>query len=140
MVGSHLDTQPSGGRFDGAFGVMAALEVAVSLAGAGHLPDRDPVVVAWMNEEGSRFVPGMMGSEAFAGVRTLDAIRSVQDADGISGGAVLDRLPRHAWSGALPPDAGFAGGGSDGSGGCGHATTPRAVRMVSMSRRLRLKG
>ena len=92
LIGSHLDSQPTGGKFDGAAGVMAALEAAVSLAECGEIPVRDVIVVAWMNEEGSRFAPGMMGSEAFAGVRSCDAIRSARDADGISVGDALDRL------------------------------------------------
>ena len=97
LVGSHLDSQPTGGKFDGAAGVMAALEAVVSLTERGETPARDLVVVAWMNEEGCRFAPGMMGSEAFAGVRGIEAIRAVRDADGISVGEALDRL--HA---ALP--------------------------------------
>jgi beta-ureidopropionase / N-carbamoyl-L-amino-acid hydrolase len=92
LIGSHLDSQPTGGKFDGAAGVMAALEAAVSLAGGGEAPARDVIVVAWMNEEGSRFAPGMMGSEVFAGVRSVEAIRSACDADGISVGEALDRL------------------------------------------------
>jgi len=91
MAGSHLDSQPTGGKFDGAFGVMAALEAVTVLAAAGLRPERDVVVVAWMNEEGSRFAPGMMGSEAFAGVRSIETIRSVKDAKNISTGAEIDR-------------------------------------------------
>lgn len=92
IAGSHLDTQPTGGRFDGAFGVLAALEAVTALAGAGVVPERDVVVVAWMNEEGSRFAPGMMGSEAFAGVRPLTRIRAAVDAAGTTAGAEIDRL------------------------------------------------
>jgi beta-ureidopropionase / N-carbamoyl-L-amino-acid hydrolase len=92
LLGSHLDSQPTGGKFDGAAGVLAALEAVVSLAARGEAPARDVVVVAWMNEEGSRFAPGMMGSEAFAGVRGIDAIREARDADGVSVGQALDRL------------------------------------------------
>lgn len=92
MIGSHLDTQPTGGRFDGAYGVMAALEAVTALSGAGIVPERDVVVVAWMNEEGSRFAPGMMGSEAFAGVRRIEEIRAVADSGGISTGVEIDRL------------------------------------------------
>jgi len=92
LIGSHLDSQPTGGKFDGAAGVMAALEVAVSFAEKGETPAHDLIVIAWMNEEGCRFAPGMMGSEAFAGVRGLEAIRAVRDADGISAGEELDRL------------------------------------------------
>jgi N-carbamoyl-L-amino-acid hydrolase len=92
LIGSHLDSQPTGGQFDGAAGVMAALEAAVSLAGRGEIPARDIIVVAWMNEEGSRFAPGMMGSEAFTGQRSPEVIRGARDADGISVGDALDRL------------------------------------------------
>ncbi|WP_244647765.1 Zn-dependent hydrolase [Bradyrhizobium diazoefficiens] len=92
LLGSHLDSQPTGGKFDGAAGVMAALEAAVSLAEQSDRPARDVIVVAWMNEEGSRFAPGMKGSEAFTGERNMDAIRAARDADGISVGEALDRL------------------------------------------------
>lgn len=91
MAGSHLDSQPTGGKFDGAFGVMAALEAVTTLSASGCKPERDVIVVAWMNEEGSRFAPGMMGSEAFAGVRSIEAIRAVKDAKGITAGAEIDR-------------------------------------------------
>jgi N-carbamoyl-L-amino-acid hydrolase len=92
LVGSHLDSQPTGGKFDGAAGVMAALEAVVSLAEQDETPSHDLIVVAWMNEEGCRFAPGMMGSEAFAGARGIEAIRAVRDASGISVGEALDRL------------------------------------------------
>lgn len=92
LIGSHIDTQPTGGKFDGAFGVLAAFEVAATLAEMGIVPMRDITVVAWMNEEGSRFAPGMMGSEAFVGFRSLDAIRAVRDAAGISVAEALDAL------------------------------------------------
>jgi len=92
LLGSHIDSQPTGGKFDGAAGVMAALEAVVALAERGRRPARDLTVVAWMNEEGSRFAPGMMGSEAFAGERSIAAIRAVRDADGIETGAALDGL------------------------------------------------
>ncbi|MDN3278274.1 hydantoinase/carbamoylase family amidase [Frankia sp. RB7] len=92
LIGSHLDSQPTGGKFDGAAGVMAALEAVVSLAEQGDAPARDVVVVAWMNEEGSRFAPGMMGSEAFTGERDMAAIRAARDADGVSVGEALDRM------------------------------------------------
>lgn len=100
LAGSHIDTQPTGGKYDGAAGVMAALECAVALKAAGLPRRRDLTVAAWMNEEGARFAPGMMGSEAFAGVRGLDAIRAVRDAEGVSVGAALDRL--HAAFPLLP--------------------------------------
>ncbi|WP_244496285.1 Zn-dependent hydrolase [Aureimonas ureilytica] len=66
LLGSHLDTQPTGGRFDGALGVLAGLEVLEALENAGALTPRAVELVAWTNEEGSRFAPGAMGSRAFA--------------------------------------------------------------------------
>src|SRR5207245_3407417 len=84
LVGSHLDSQPTGGKFDGAAGVMAALEAVVWFVERGYMPARDVIVVAWMNEEGCRFAPGMMGSEAFSGARGIEAIRAVRDTRGIS--------------------------------------------------------
>ena len=91
LTGSHLDTQPTGGMFDGAFGVLAGLEAACAIADARLRPARSLTVVAWMNEEGGRFAPGMMGSAVFAGARRLAEIRAVTDADGISMGEALDR-------------------------------------------------
>ncbi|MDE0717040.1 MAG: M20/M25/M40 family metallo-hydrolase, partial [Rhodospirillaceae bacterium] len=68
MTGSHLDSQPTGGRFDGAYGVLAGLEVVRTLNDLEIETDAPVEVVAWTNEEGSRFSPPMMGSGAFAGV------------------------------------------------------------------------
>ncbi|WP_454855074.1 hydantoinase/carbamoylase family amidase [Rhizobium binxianense] len=89
VAGSHIDSQPTGGLFDGAFGTLAALEAVTTIAEAGLKPERPITVVAWMNEEGSRFAPGMMGSELFAGKRGLDEVLAVRDADGISVGEAL---------------------------------------------------
>lgn len=89
VAGSHIDSQPTGGLFDGAFGTLAALEAVTAIAEAGLMPERSITVVAWMNEEGSRFAPGMMGSELFAGKRTLDEVVTVRDADGVSVGEAL---------------------------------------------------
>lgn len=83
MIGSHIDSQPTGGKFDGAFGVLAALESAEAIVAAGVRPRRPIDVVAWMNEEGSRFAPGMMGSAAFTGARRLADILAVRDAAGV---------------------------------------------------------
>ncbi|MCL4663677.1 Zn-dependent hydrolase [Burkholderia multivorans] len=72
MCGSHLDTQPLGGRFDGVYGVLAGLEAIRTLNEYG-IATRHPIdVVAWTNEEGSRFTPGMMGSAVYAGKLDLD--------------------------------------------------------------------
>jgi N-carbamoyl-L-amino-acid hydrolase len=98
LTGSHLDSQPTGGRFDGVYGVLAGLEAVHALLDAGVRPRRPIEVVAWMNEEGSRFAPGMMGSEAFAGLREIADILAVRDLDGVS---VADAL--RATRAALPP-------------------------------------
>src|SRR6185295_14742754 len=84
VMGSHLDTQPNGGRFDGAYGVMAGLEVVRALNDA-RVTTRAPLEVAsWTNEEGSRFVPTMMGSGVFTGVYPLDDVLAHKDADGVT--------------------------------------------------------
>ncbi len=92
VSGSHLDTQPSGGRFDGCFGVMAALEVARSLNDHGVQTEAPYEVAVWTNEEGSRFLPVMGASGAFAGVHTVEEIRAARDVDGISFGEALDAI------------------------------------------------
>lgn len=84
LTGSHIDTQPTGGKFDGAYGVIAALESLDAIVRSGRRPRRSIEAVAWMNEEGSRFAPGMMGSAAFAGVRPMAEIETVTDASGCS--------------------------------------------------------
>ena len=99
-IGSHLDSQPSGGKFDGAYGVMAGLEVVRTLNDAG-IRTRAPIeVAAWTNEEGSRFVPTLMGSGVFAGVFSLKRILEVKDVDGIS---VRDALASTGYAGEAPP-------------------------------------
>lgn len=89
LSGSHLDTQPTGGKYDGVYGVLAALEACEAILAAGLQTRRSIEVVAWMNEEGSRFAPGMMGSAVFSGARTLADMGSVQDAQGVSVGTAL---------------------------------------------------
>ncbi|VWB34237.1 amidase [Burkholderia pseudomultivorans] len=84
MTGSHIDTQPTGGKFDGNYGVLAGLEVLRALDDAG-VRTRAPLEVAvWTNEEGSRFVPVMMGSGVFAGAFTLEHALAQHDRDGVS--------------------------------------------------------
>ncbi|MFM1885733.1 MAG: hypothetical protein RL026_890 [Pseudomonadota bacterium] len=83
-TGSHIDTQPTGGRFDGNYGVLAGLEVLNTLNDRG-IRTRAPLeVCVWTNEEGSRFVPVMMGSGVYAGAFTLDHALAARDVDGIS--------------------------------------------------------
>ena len=86
VTGSHIDTQPTGGRFDGSFGVLAAIEVIEAMHATGYRPHRSVELVAWTNEEGSRFAPGMMGSAVFRGQRELDAMLAIRDSDGVSVG------------------------------------------------------
>ena len=89
VMGSHLDTQPSGGKFDGAFGVMAGLEVMRSLNDAG-IATRAPLeAVSWTNEEGSRYTPVLMGSGVVAGVHTVEHCHAQKDLAGISAGEAL---------------------------------------------------
>lgn len=94
MTGSHIDSQPAGGKFDGAFGVLAGFEVVRAMRAAGFTPARPLVVVSWMNEEASRFAPGMMGSEAFAGLKPLETILAVTDDDGICVRDALEAVTR----------------------------------------------
>lgn len=91
-MGSHLDTQPTGGKFDGILGVLAGLEVLRTLVGEGYVTRRPLMLVNWTNEEGSRFSPAMMASGAHAGVFTADYIRSRTDARGTSFGEALDAI------------------------------------------------
>ena len=79
MSGSHMDSQPTGGRFDGMYGVLAAFEALEALEDAGVKTKRPVMAVAWTNEEGSRFQPGAMGSAVFAGHNRLDEMLAVKD-------------------------------------------------------------
>jgi N-carbamoyl-L-amino-acid hydrolase len=83
LIGSHLDSQPTGGRFDGALGTLAAFEVLEALEDAKTETGMPIEVVAWANEEGSRFAPGVMGSMAFTGADPA-AWKSIVGADGAS--------------------------------------------------------
>lgn len=89
LSGSHMDTQPNGGRFDGIYGVVAALEAVQALREAGVKPRRPVEVVAWTNEEGGRFAPGCMGSMAYAGYRPADTWDAAEDQDGVRFGDAL---------------------------------------------------
>jgi N-carbamoyl-L-amino-acid hydrolase len=83
VAGSHMDSQPAGGRFDGIFGVLAGLEALEALDDAGIATERPIDVVAWTNEEGGRFAPGAMGSAVFAGHMRLEDCLGLTDAAGI---------------------------------------------------------
>ena len=99
LTGSHIDTQPSGGKFDGNYGVLGGLEVLRTLNDNAIATDKPVGVAIWTNEEGSRFVPVMGGSGAFAGVFTVDEILAQRDIDGIAFGEALERI---GYKGALP--------------------------------------
>ncbi len=92
MTGSHIDTQPTGGKFDGNYGVLAGLEVVRTLNDHG-IETEAPIEVAWWtNEEGSRFVPVMMGSGVFAKAFTLEHAYAAKDADGKTVHEELQRI------------------------------------------------
>ena len=91
-VGSHLDTQPTGGKFDGVYGVLGALEVVRSMNDLG-IKTKHPIVVAnWTNEEGARFAPAMIASGVFAGIHDEAWANERTDAQGKKFGDELDRI------------------------------------------------
>ncbi len=92
MTGSHLDSQPSGGKFDGAYGVLAGLEVIRSLNDHGIETEAPVEVSVWTNEEGSRFAPSMVGSYTFIGGHDLDFALACADLDGKTMGEELERI------------------------------------------------
>lgn len=98
--GSHIDTQPTGGKFDGNYGVLAGLEVVRTLNDHQIETEAPIEVVFWTNEEGSRFVPVMMGSGVFAGAFTLDSVYAAKDVDGKT---VKDELTRIGYVGDEEP-------------------------------------
>ncbi|HEX5611419.1 MAG TPA: Zn-dependent hydrolase [Burkholderiales bacterium] len=100
VMGSHLDSQPSGGKFDGAYGVMAGLEVMRALNDAGIRTRLPLEVAAWTNEEGSRFAPGMMGSAVFVGAHALEFALAQKDAEGVT---VKEELERIGYRGSAAP-------------------------------------
>jgi len=83
MTGSHMDTQPRGGRFDGIYGVLAGFEALEAMDEAGVTTRRPVEVVAWTNEEGGRFAPCTMGSMVFTGARALADVLDVTDNEGV---------------------------------------------------------
>jgi len=90
--GSHTDTQPFGGRFDGITGVLAAFEALEAIEEAG-IETRAPIeVVAWNNEEGSRFIPACMGSAAYAGAEPVETMLAARDRDGATMGDCVAAL------------------------------------------------
>lgn len=100
VTGSHIDTQPTGGKFDGNYGVLAGLEVVRTLNDHGIRTGAPIEVVVWTNEEGSRFVPVMMGSGVFAGAFSLEHAYAAVDTEGRS---VRDELTRIGYLGSEQP-------------------------------------
>jgi beta-ureidopropionase / N-carbamoyl-L-amino-acid hydrolase len=92
LMGSHLDSQPTGGKFDGALGVLAGLEVMRSLADLAIETEAPIELVNWTDEEGSRFGHSLMGSGVWAGVYGRDKAEALRDADGVSVGEALDSI------------------------------------------------
>ncbi|MGB0798802.1 MAG: M20/M25/M40 family metallo-hydrolase, partial [Planktomarina sp.] len=98
-VGSHLDTQPTGGKYDGVLGVLGGLEILRSMNDLGIKTKHPVVVTNWTNEEGTRFAPPMLSSGVFAGMHTQDWAYDRTDADGLRFG---DELARIGWRGDEP--------------------------------------
>ena len=92
LIGSHIDSQPLGGKYDGIYGVLAALEVVYSLNDHNIKTDRPIDVVSWTNEEGSRFAPAMIGSAVFSGLTTLQDGWSCRDSEGNTIKQELERI------------------------------------------------
>jgi N-carbamoyl-L-amino-acid hydrolase len=98
-MGSHLDTQPTGGKFDGVLGVLGALEAMRSIVDLGYETNAPVMIVNWTNEEGSRFAPAMLASGVYAGVFTPDYAYERTDRDGVTLG---DELARIGYRGSDP--------------------------------------
>jgi N-carbamoyl-L-amino-acid hydrolase len=98
-VGSHLDTQPTGGKYDGVLGVLGGLEILRSLNDLGVKTKHPIVVTNWTNEEGTRFAPAMLASGVFAGMHTEEWAYAREDAEGLTFG---DELARIGWKGDEP--------------------------------------
>jgi N-carbamoyl-L-amino-acid hydrolase len=109
MTGSHLDSQPNGGRFDGAYGVVAACTAVETImrevAETGLQPRANFIVVNWTNEEGARFQPSLLGSGVNAGEHTLEFALARRDGDGVSVGEALETIGYAGSSPRIVPDA-----------------------------------
>ena len=101
-IGSHLDTQPAGGRFDGVLGVLAGLEIFRALDETGTATEAPLCLVNWTNEEGARFAPAEMGSQVYAGKMSLATAHAIRDADGVS---VQEALAAIGYAGSEPVGA-----------------------------------
>jgi N-carbamoyl-L-amino-acid hydrolase len=93
-IGSHLDTQPTGGKFDGVLGVLGGLEVIRTLHAAGQTTRHPLMLIDWTNEEGARFAPAMVASGVFAGAFEQQTALTAKDTGGIT---IADELARHGW-------------------------------------------
>jgi len=106
MTGSHLDSQPQGGRYDGAYGVLAACEALVAVrtraAAEGVAPRCNLAVVNWTNEEGARFQPSLLGSAVYAGLMEPGDAHGRRDGDGVSVAEALSAIG-YAGTGVFPP-------------------------------------
>ena len=102
MLGSHIDTVATGGRYDGALGVMAGLEVVATLREAGITPPRPLAIMAFTGEEGARFAPDLLGSCVWTGDMTVEEAYAVLDQDGLSVGSEIKRI---GYDGPFPPGA-----------------------------------
>jgi N-carbamoyl-L-amino-acid hydrolase len=102
LVGSHLDSQPSGGRYDGQLGVLCALETLRALDDAGVETRRPVEIVNWTNEEGARFEHAMLGSGVFTDVVSTEEALAITDDDGVSVGEALERI---GYAGDVPCEA-----------------------------------
>ena len=102
LLGSHLDSQPSGGKFDGALGVIAGLEVMRSLNDLGIVTEAPVELINWTDEEGSRFGHSLMGSGVWAGVYTRDKVYALTDTEGVTVEAALDGIGYHGPEPAKP--------------------------------------
>ncbi|OWZ57608.1 amidase [Cryptococcus neoformans var. grubii Br795] len=98
-IGSHLDTQPTGGRYDGILGVLAGLEILKAVHEVGYETEYPLAVVVWTNEEGARFIPSCLGSSIWAQDRTLEFGYSRIDTNGTT---LLQELERHQFLGSTP--------------------------------------
>jgi N-carbamoyl-L-amino-acid hydrolase len=109
LFGSHLDSQPSGGKFDGALGVLAGLEVMRSLNDLGIVTEAPIELVNWTDEEGSRFGHSLMGSGVWSGVFSLDKAYELKDVDGVTVESALSGIGYRGdhQAGAFPADAYF---------------------------------
>jgi len=121
LMGSHLDTQVAGGKYDGIVGVLAGLEVLRTLDDRRVRTTRPLELVCWTNEEGARFTPPMVASGAFAGVFAVDWVLGLRDDDGRQFGAELERVGYAGFvpdgddglDGARPSDAGLHSAAGD---------------------------